>query len=124
VLWPGAIVSVSMPMGEVSEHVALPESAVQTGRDSPFVWLIGADDTVSVRDVKVMGRADGTVFLADGLQPGERVVADALARLKAGDRVRTGGPEGSGPRTAAGENGAQTAAAGEGAPPAGKGRAG
>ncbi len=103
-LWPGAIVNVAMPMGAPSAQIALPESAVQTGADKPFVWLIAADGTVSMRDVAIKGRADGTAYVASGLKPGERVVTDALARLKAGDKVRTrGGPPGLAdqPRTAA-----------------------
>jgi multidrug efflux system membrane fusion protein len=102
-LWPGAILNVAMPMGAPSVQIALPESAVQTGQEKPFVWLIGADGTVSMRDVAVKGRADGTAYLASGLQPGERVVTDALARLKAGDKVRTKGNGAERPRTAAAE---------------------
>lgn len=100
-LWPGAIVNVAMPMGAPSARIALPESAVQTGMDKPYVWLIGADGKVAMRDVLVLGRADGTAYLAGGVQPGERIVTDALARLKAGDMVRTKGGRGGGaPRTA------------------------
>lgn len=90
-LWPGALINVTMPLGASSPQIALPESAVQTGRDQPFVWLIGADETVSMRNVTVKGRADGIVYLASGLEPGEKVVTDALARLKAGDKIRLKG---------------------------------
>ncbi len=88
-LWPGAIVNVNMPMGAPSPQIALPESAIQTGQEKPFVWLIGADGKVAMRDVTVMGRANGTAYLATGVAPGERIVTDALARIKAGDMVRT-----------------------------------
>lgn len=108
-LWPGALINVAMPLGAVSPQIALPESAVQTGREQPFVWLIGADETVSMRNVAVKGRADGTVYLASGLAPGERVVIDALARLKAGDKIRLKSDKpGSAPQTA----GASKSAAG------------
>jgi multidrug efflux system membrane fusion protein len=100
-LWPGALINVAMPLGAASQQIALPESAVQTGRDAPFVWLVGQDDTVSIRNVVVMGRADGTAYLASGLEPGEKVVSDALARLKAGDKVRLKSDGDSGPRQAA-----------------------
>lgn len=100
-LWPGAIVNVELPMGVSSRRIALPESAVQTGRDSPFVWTVGADDKVAMRDVSIAGRADGKVFLASGVAPGEKIVVDALSKLKPGDKVRTrsSGP-GNAPRTA------------------------
>jgi len=100
-LWPGAIVNVVVPLGAPVPRIALPESAVQTGRDAPFVWTIGADGKIAMRDVTVAGRADGRVFLARGVAPGEKIVVDALARLKPGDKVRTKDVPGRPPRTAA-----------------------
>jgi multidrug efflux system membrane fusion protein len=100
-LWPGAIINVELPMGAAAPRIALPEAAVQTGRDAPFVWAIGAGGKIAMRDVTVAGRADGKVYLASGVQPGEQIVVDALSKLKPGDTVRTkaGGP-GRPPRTA------------------------
>ncbi|GGE03998.1 RND transporter [Polymorphobacter glacialis] len=89
VLWPGAIVNVQLPLGASAPRIALPESAVQTGRDAPFVWAVGGDGKVVMRDVTVAGRADGRVFLASGVKPGETIVVDALSKLKPGDKVRT-----------------------------------
>ncbi len=101
-LWPGAIVNVELPLGASTSRIALPESAVQTGRDAPFVWAIGSDGNIVMRDVTVAGRAGGKVFLASGVAPGEQIVVDALSKLKPGDKVLTKarGP-GTPPRTAA-----------------------
>jgi multidrug efflux system membrane fusion protein len=97
-LWPGAIVDVEFPLGAARPYVALPEGAVQTGRDAPFVWMVTGDggkpgagkpaSKVEMRDVVVAGRLGGTVYVASGIQPGEKVVVDALARLRDGDAVR------------------------------------
>ncbi|OYQ32176.1 hypothetical protein CHU93_03470 [Sandarakinorhabdus cyanobacteriorum] len=105
VLWPGAIVNVEFPLGQPRPHIALPEGAVQTGRDAPFVWSVsaggpggkgaggkGPGGKVKMRDVVVAGRMGGKVYLASGVQPGEQIVVDALARLKDGDAVRLKGP--------------------------------
>jgi multidrug efflux system membrane fusion protein len=101
-LWPGAIVNIVMPLGAPVPRIALPESAVQTGRDAPFVWAIGNDGKIAMRDVTVAGRADGKVYLASGVEPGEQIVIDALSKLKPGDTVRTrGGGPGKPARTAA-----------------------
>jgi multidrug efflux system membrane fusion protein len=103
-LWPGAIINVELPLAASTPHIALPEAAVQTGRDAPFVWTVGADNKVAMRDVTVAGRANGKVFLAGGVAPGEKVIVDALTKLRPGDTVRTrGGPgkPGDAPRTAA-----------------------
>lgn len=114
-LWPGAIVTIQLPLATPQPRIALPESAVQTGRDAPFVWAVaagaaeqpagdaagtGAGARVTMRDVVVAGRMGGKVFLASGVQPGEQVVVDALARLRDGDVVRIKPPGGRGPVTA------------------------
>ena len=97
-LWPGAIINVVLPLGAASTRIVLPEAAVQTGRDAPFVWAVGKDGKVAMRDVAVAGRADGKVYLASGVAPGEQIVTDALTKLKPGDTVRTrAGSKGSGP---------------------------
>jgi RND family efflux transporter MFP subunit len=98
-LWPGAIVSVELPLDAPQQRIALPEGAVQTGRDAPFVWTVAAGGKakpdapgdgvkVAMRDVVVAGRLAGKVYLASGVKPGEKIVVDALGRLKEGDAVR------------------------------------
>ncbi len=113
-LWPGAIINVELPLGSAAPRIALPEAAVQTGRDAPFVWTIGSDGKVVMRDVTVAGRAGGQVYLASGVQPGENIVVDALSKLKPGDKVRTKPPGGPGkpPRTAAAADAPAPAVAG------------
>ncbi|WP_439532917.1 efflux RND transporter periplasmic adaptor subunit [Polymorphobacter sp.] len=102
-LWPGALVTVVMPMGMPADRITLPESAVQVGRDTPYVWTIDAKGNVTMRDVTIAGRAEGRVYLATGISAGDRVVTDALSRLKPGDKVRVkgDGPGRAPPRTAA-----------------------
>lgn len=87
-LWPGAIVTIRMPLAAPRPRIALPEAAVQVGREAPFVWAVAADGKVVMRDVGVAGRAGGRVYLASGVSPGERIVVDTLSRLKPGDVVR------------------------------------
>ncbi len=102
-LWPGAILNVELPLGRAAPRIVLPEAAVQTGRDAPFVWTVAADGKIAMRDVTVAGRAAGKVYLAGGVAPGEQIVVDALSKLKPGDKVRTraGSAPGAPPRTAA-----------------------
>lgn len=90
-LWPGAIINIELPLSGAAPRIALPEAAVQTGRDAPFVWAIGADNKIAMRDVTVAGRANGKVFLASGVAPGETIIVDTLSKLRPGDTVRTRG---------------------------------
>ena len=93
-LWPGAIIDVVLPLGTAAPRIVLPEAAVQTGRDAPFVWTIGAGNKIAMRDVTVAGRAGGKVYLAGGIAPGEQVIVDTLTKLRPGDTVRTRGGRG------------------------------
>lgn len=97
-LWPGALVSVELPVGTPQRLVVLPEAAIQNGRDGGYVWTIGAGNKVAMTPVRIAGRAEGKAYLAGGVAPGTRVVSDALAKLKPGDPVRTKGkrPPGAG----------------------------
>lgn len=90
-LWPGALVSVDLPVGAPQRLVVLPEAAIQNGRDGSYVWTIGAGNKVAMTPVQIAGRAAGQAYLAGGVTPGTKVVSDALAKLKAGDPVRTKG---------------------------------
>jgi multidrug efflux system membrane fusion protein len=111
-LWPGSLVNVQVPLGTAAQRVTLPEGAVQTGRDTPFVWLVGKDNKVSMRDVAIAGREGGRVYLASGIAPGDRVVIDSLTKLKPGDPVRTKAGPGADRRTATAPAVPSTAAGG------------
>ncbi len=99
-LWPGAILNVALPLGAPSPMIALPESAVQTGRDAPFVWTVASGGKVAMRNVQVAGRYAGKVYLAGGVQPGEQVIVDTLAKIKEGDAVKVKPISGAAPVTA------------------------
>jgi len=87
-LWPGALIDIDVPLGGRAQRIALPEAAIQTGPDFTFVWTVASDGTAALTRVVVAGRSEGRVFLASGLAPGATVVVDALAKLRAGDKVR------------------------------------
>ena len=100
-LWPGALVSVDLPLATPQRLISLPEAAIQNGRDGSFVWALGPGDKVKMPAVTVVGRAEGRAFIAAGLAAGTRVVSDALAKLKDGDAVRVkGAGKGGGPKAA------------------------
>jgi multidrug efflux system membrane fusion protein len=60
---------------------------VQSGAPGDFVYLVNADNTVSVHKV-TLGPSDGrhTVIVA-GLAAGQRVVTDGLDRLSDGAKI-------------------------------------
>jgi membrane fusion protein, multidrug efflux system len=65
----------------------MPTAGVQRGVPGTFVYLVNADNTVSVRKV-VLGATDGDrVEVTSGLAPGDRVVIDGADKLRDGAKI-------------------------------------
>ncbi len=87
-LLPGMYVRAVLSEGERHDAIVLPQSVVQrdhTGAASVFV--VGSDGTATVRAVTIGRSIDGNWLIESGLQPGERVIADNLQKIRAGSRV-------------------------------------
>ncbi len=86
-LRPGGFADARLVSG--TEQVPLlPESAVQSGPDGNFVLVVGADDKIERKLVKVGTVTDGGVSIASGLTGNEKVVVLAGAFLNPGDKVK------------------------------------
>jgi multidrug efflux system membrane fusion protein len=86
-LWPGQFASVTLTLASEPDAIVVPTQAVQSGQQGPYVFVVQGDSTVELRPV-VTARAQGSeTVVAKGLQAGEKVVVDGLARLTAGTRV-------------------------------------
>jgi multidrug efflux system membrane fusion protein len=65
----------------------VPVPAVQRGEPGTFVYVINANNTVSVRPVKLGPTDGGYAAVLSGLQPGDRVGPDGTDRLRDGAAV-------------------------------------
>ena len=71
-----------------ADSVVVPTTAVQTGQDGKFVYVVKPDMTVESRPV-VAGRAiERDVVIEKGLSGGESVVTTGQLRLVPGSRVQ------------------------------------
>ena len=71
----------------------MPVAAVQRGAPGTYVYVVGQDDTVSVRPI-TQGPSNGErVAVTAGLEPGERVVIDGADRLRDGAKIAVAGAE-------------------------------
>ena len=87
VLWPGQFVNVRLEIEVRRDVLALPVRAVQQGPDGPFVFVVGQNQVVEKRPIKV-GLLNKTTAIVDaGLQGGEMAVTDGQYRIQAGTRV-------------------------------------
>jgi multidrug efflux system membrane fusion protein len=87
VLWPGQSVEVALTVEVKREMLSAPVTAVLPAQQGMIAWVIGADNKVAVRVVKVERIVGRTVFLSGGVSAGERVVTDGQIRLSPGAMV-------------------------------------
>lgn len=85
-LRPGGFASVSLG-GRDAQVPLLPESAVLSDASGNFVYIVGNDNRVTRRAVKVGDVDDRGVSVVGGLEGGEHVIASAGAFLNPGDKV-------------------------------------
>jgi len=93
-LYPNQFVNVRLLLDTHKDVTTMSTAAIQRGVPGTFVYLIGADDVVSVRPVQ-LGVTDGDrVEVRSGLQPGDRVVIDGADKLRDGAKVVVRAPTG------------------------------
>ncbi len=93
-LKPGMLIRVGISRGE-RQSLGAPEAAVSVQGDSAFVYVIRQDGERAVaeqRPIVTGTRQQGMVEIRDGVQPGERIVADGLNKIQPGQPIRVGGP--------------------------------
>jgi RND family efflux transporter MFP subunit len=86
-LRPGQYVRLRVLLEERTDAVVVPQAAIQESQGSASLFVIGADQTVQARTVR-MGPRFGTLWVVEqGLKPGERVIVRGLQQVRAGMRV-------------------------------------
>lgn len=115
-LFPNQFVNVRMLVDTLKDALVVPQAAVQRGSRGVFVFVVGADGTVSLRNVEVGPTEGQVVAVTGGIAAGDRVVIEGTDRLRDGARVEVagegrprGGPPGAGAPGAPGASGASGA---------------
>jgi membrane fusion protein (multidrug efflux system) len=83
-LRPGLYAKVRAPTVTVRGALLVPQRAVQETQGVYQVAVVRPDDKVAFRKVKVGEQVDGLWIIAEGLEPGERVVTEGLQKVKDG----------------------------------------
>lgn len=89
-LWPGQFVNIRLLVNTLKGVVIAPTASVQRGPNGPFVFVVGLDDTVSMRPVKVSQQTEKDAVVTEGLTAGERIVTSGGGRLEDGTKVNAG----------------------------------
>ena len=86
-LFPNQFVNVRLRVRTLKAALVIPGVAVQYGSRGTYVYVVGAENKVTVRDL-VLGPSDGAhQSVTKGLQAGELVVLEGLDRLREGRLV-------------------------------------
>jgi multidrug efflux system membrane fusion protein len=86
-LYPNQFVNIELIVNEHKDVAIAPTAAVQRGVPGTFVYLVNADNTVSVRKI-ALGVTEGVrVEILSGINPGDRVVVDGADKLREGAHI-------------------------------------
>ena len=102
-LFPQQFVNVALLLDTLHGATLVPQAAIQRGAPGTFVYVVNADQTVSVRKVTLGPGDSNNISITQGLAPGETVVVDGADKLKDGVKVLVrqgagaGGQPGQGP---------------------------
>ncbi|MBS0375855.1 MAG: efflux RND transporter periplasmic adaptor subunit [Proteobacteria bacterium] len=92
-LRPGAFARGEVKVGNDSRPI-VPQTALLSDARGSYVLIVGADDHVARRDVKVGGAQPNGIVIAAGLDGAERVVTTAGAFLHEGEQVKVAAAKG------------------------------
>ncbi|HEY6099173.1 MAG TPA: efflux RND transporter periplasmic adaptor subunit [Anaeromyxobacter sp.] len=81
-LWPGQLVEVSVRIAERAKAVVVPASAVASGQQGDYAYVVTAEKKAQLRPVVVDQATDTEVVIARGISPGEVVVTEGQLRLR------------------------------------------
>ena len=87
-LWPGQFVNVQLTLQTLHNVTTIPVTAINRGPNGNFVFVVGADNKVSVQPITLGWTQDTLAVVKTGVKPGQTVVTDGQMILKAGSLVR------------------------------------
>ena len=88
VLLPKAYVEVLTDDTKPDEALVVPKSALVHGADGEALWIVGADNAVSLRPIRTGRDAGADVEVLEGVREGETVVVQGVSKVAEGTRVR------------------------------------
>jgi multidrug efflux pump subunit AcrA (membrane-fusion protein) len=111
----GQFVGVRVERGTPRQMLAVSQAAVQVDQAGPYVLVVGADDKVEERRVK-LGLAEGVqVVVEGGLNEGDRVIVEGIQKVRPGMAVAVSEAE---PARTAGQTALQPQGPGRASPQA------
>jgi multidrug efflux system membrane fusion protein len=95
-LFPSQFVNARLLLDTLHDATVVPGAAMQQGASGSYVYVVKADNTVSMRAVTPGPSSGDLISISKGLQIGERVVVDGADQLRDGAHVTVPGAAGAG----------------------------
>jgi len=86
-LWPSQFVHVRLILDVVKNAKLVPSGAVQIGQNGPYIFVVKADSTLELREVKPGQRQDDLTVITEGISDNETVVVSGQLQLSPGAKV-------------------------------------
>ncbi len=86
-LFPNQFVNARLLLEVQKDAIIIPSAAIQKSPQGAFVFVLAADKTVAMKQVKTGISQGGETSITEGLEAGEQVVVDGAERLRDGSKV-------------------------------------
>jgi multidrug efflux system membrane fusion protein len=86
-LWPGQVVDVFLRIAERTRAIVVPASAVASGQQGDYAYVVTAEKKAELRPVVVDQAGETEVVIGKGLAAGEWVVTEGLLKLRPDAKV-------------------------------------
>jgi multidrug efflux system membrane fusion protein len=86
-LWPSQFVHVRLILDVLKNSKLVPSGAVQIGQNGPYIFVVKADSTLDLRQVKPGQRQGDLTVITEGVNAGETVVVSGQLQLSPGTKV-------------------------------------
>ena len=96
-LFPNQFVNARLLLETRHGVTLVPTAAIQRSPQGTFVYLVKADQTVTVRQVRLGPSEGDETAIDEGLAPGDQIVVEGTERLHEGSKVELKGPGASTP---------------------------
>ena len=90
-LTPGQFAQVEVELGRLPNALVVPSQAIESGSEGPYAFVLNADMTVAVRQLKTGAETAQFRVVTAGLTAGERVVMTGQADLRDKAKVTVSG---------------------------------
>ncbi len=88
IIMPGLFVTLIVESKDKQLQALIPQAAVQENQQGKFVLVVGADNKVATRIVKLGRRINAMWVVESGLEQDEQVIVEGLQKVRQGAEVK------------------------------------